>query len=94
MNEAGAPEGMTWIPGGTFLMGSTKDTDPDRDDDEDDGAGHQIEVTIPGPFAVSRFEVTSYAPSAAMQPITANRELTSATMEKHKILMTMLIRPA
>jgi formylglycine-generating enzyme required for sulfatase activity len=49
---------MVIVPAGTFLMGSTKDTDPDRDDDEDDGAGHQIEVTIPEPFAVGRFEVT------------------------------------
>lgn len=48
----GCPQ-MIVIPAGKFVMGSP-DNEPDRSDSE----GPQHEVTIAGPFAVSKFEVT------------------------------------
>ena len=46
--QANAPEGMIWIPGGTFMMGS-------KDGDDDEKPVH--EVTVDG-FYMDQYEVT------------------------------------
>jgi formylglycine-generating enzyme required for sulfatase activity len=48
---------MIVVPAGEFMMGSPT-TEKGRFNNEDDGNGRQHKVTIPTPFAVSKFDVT------------------------------------